>query len=223
MRYTFGQLLITFLEDFDTYLSSNFLKYDGSAICNELQEIFIDTTMELTTEELDALSTLIYAYVNPNTILELYSTISTNIQSNFTKTPGVIDEFTTIHLNKQKDTGLVINTITTIFEYYCPNVSTFLNTSIGNVNFNITDITYNFPVLSENININDITSQWNTLAQTGSTISSRLFSTLVFNSIDYSVQDNDFTWDIIGNVPSIQPFDYRINVFKYMYYAPKYA
>lgn len=218
MRYTFTKS-ITFLQDFDAYLMSSFDKYDGATTNNT--DVYIDTTMDLTGGELTTLGTLVDDYTNPDSILELYSTISSNIYSNFTKTPGIVDKFDSILLTHQPDTDLTIDNIKTVFEYNCPNVSLYSSSSIGNINFNIQDTTSDVSVLSENISVNDITSQWNTLAQTGSTIASTLFKIVSFSDLNYSAHNTDSTWDITGNVPSTQPFDYRVNGLIYSYYSTR--
>jgi hypothetical protein len=185
--------------------------------------ISVQVSRELTTSELTALTTLVESYTDPAYFLNFNHTENLALHSHFTTDFDnvVIDNkniLQTFIFSNRNNNGLVLDSCKTIVEYNCPNVQNFANTTSGSINLGISDVTRGITITEKTIDISNIASQWNTLAQTGSTSSSTIFTSTSFEGLMNKTTGYDCIWQLVGNVSDSSKFTFRLNGLQFLFY-----
>ncbi len=210
----------------DIYLRQfNIRGYDGCMYDEGSFLITVPTSEELTTEEQEQLNNIINDYVDPPYYLQLTRTNSVPLYSEFTNKSGqnVVNGNTVMQTyifngNAANENSEYIDCIKTIFEYRVDNVQNFANTTAGSIYFEIYDITRNQLILSRDINLGSIATEWNALAQTGSTEGSTMYRSEQFYGLMNMSPGYDCIWQMRGNVDPPDAFDFKINSYQELYY-----
>lgn len=186
--------------------------------------ITVSVSRALTQTELADLTTLIGSYTDPAFFLVLDHTESLALHSHYTKdidnimidNKNILQTF--VFTNRNSD-YLVLDSCKTIVEYTCPNVQNFVNTTSGNINVEIYDITRNVSISNKDIDISPIAIQWNLLAQTGSTSGSTIFSSTTFDGLMNKTTGYDVVFQLRSSVSAPSSFDFRLNGLQYLFYS----
>ena len=183
----------------------------------------IEVLRPLLEEELNSLTILLNNYVDPSIFLQLNRTETICLHSHFTtdsdnvvmNDSNVIQTF--IFSGNSNESNVALDSAKTVIEYLCPNPQTFLNDKSGNITLDIYDITRNVLIASQNIELNTIADEWNTLAQSGSSNTSTLYRSLMFTGLMNKNTSHDCIWQFRGKT-SRSDFTFRINGLQYIYY-----
>lgn len=216
--YTFTKAIIIFTA-FDNYLSTHLdssYQYDGSSYSDGI--VAVNTLIELTSEQNDALTTLVNDYVDPPYYLKLDHTTICNLTSINYAIDDTPVTFQTFIATNSDTSDIYLGSIKSVFEYHCDNVADFTNITSGSIDFLVKDITRNVDIISTTVNIDNIISQWNTLANSGSTTGSTIYKCGFFGGLLNKTPNYDTIWQLSGQVPNFQPFQYKINGIQYLYY-----
>jgi hypothetical protein len=184
--------------------------------------LVVSMKSELTQLQLSNLTTLITNYTDPAFYLTLDHTTSLSLHSHFTTdTDNVIidgnDILQTLIYTANIDSNIVLDSCKTIVELYCPNVRNYLNKTTGSINVEIYDITRNWSIASQTIQLNNIAVQWNALAQSGSTIGNTVYQSTQFTGLMNKNPDYDTIFQLRGTT-SDSDFTFRLNGLQYIYY-----
>lgn len=161
----------------------------------------INTSSDLTEEELASLTTMINEYTDPAIFLRLCSTITDAGIS--TKTNSSIPEVvqTYIYTNTNNDGICVFNGIKTVLEYSTNNVEEFLNfEGTVSVDFTIKCYTRNFVIHNSTLDITQICNDWKVLAQNGQTGVVKTYKTFMVEGLREIVANYDCLWQYIIGV-----------------------
>lgn len=220
-NYTFETITVNKIGACDEYIRAN---VDWVSIFDGLTSnpLVVHTLESLTELQLTNLTTLLGSYVDPNIYLVVDHTSTLTLHSHFTNDSinVIIDNKeviqTLIFPVKTSDT-YVLDTAKTVIEYNCPNPQAFLNTTSGNITLDIFDITRNCCVSSRTVNLNEIATSWNTLAQSGSTVGNTVYRSLMFSGLMNTTPNHDVIFQFRG-ATSNSDFSFRMNGLQYIYY-----
>lgn len=201
--------------------ANNIPLYNGCYITDD--QLTIQTIEPLSVEQLNSTTSLIVDYVEPAYDLSLSTTESLALQSDYTNNPNlvIIDNKSvvqTLIFTNRNNEGDVLDGCKTVLEYNTNNLQNFINTTSGSLEFEIYDITRNVSISLMTIDISDIISSWNVLAQTGSTsdnntvYKSHMFSGLLNKTTNY---DCIFQFRMKTSSPD---FYVRMNGLQWIFY-----
>ena len=220
--YDFQNIRVSILDAIDNYLKTN----DAPLYVNcGLTEptLTVNTSAALTADQLTTLTNLVNTYIEPPYYLTFARTESTTLHSHYTNDPDLIEATngnkivqTMIFSNRNTPNGEVLDCSKTILEFCSPNVHDFINTTTGSVQFEIYDITRNFQISQQTIDIFNIATQWNTLAQTGLTTSNTVFQTTVCPGLLNKSTNYDCIWQFRLST-SNPTFTCRMNGLQYIF------
>jgi hypothetical protein len=182
------------------------------------------TSDVLTTSQLDMLTTLVNNYIDPPYYLQLDHKNSVPLYSQYTsnKDLAMSDNsllvLQTLIFPGETTEDIVLDEIKTVFEYHCPNVQNFLNSTTGSLTYQIYDMSRNIEITTQTIDLmsEGIIPKWNTLAQTGSTISNSIYKTKQLNGLMNKTPNYDCVWQLRLSNPTL--FSARINGLEYLYF-----
>lgn len=186
--------------------------------------ITVSVSRALTDTELADLNTLVASYTDPAQFLVFDHSESLAMHSHYTEDVDniridnkyILQTFVFVNRNSE---GLVLDSCKTIVEYTCDNVQNFVDTTSGNVNVEIYDITRNVSISNKTIDISPIATQWNTLAQTGSTSGSTIFASTTFDGLMNKTTGYDVIFQLRGSITNPPNFDFRLNGLQYLFYT----
>lgn len=206
----------------DQYIRSNI---DWVSNFNGLSTVplTIYTLEPLTDTQLSALTILINGYTDPEVFLSFdhSSNLPMHTHTNDCMDLTVIDNKSVLQtiiyeINNSNNT-IVLDSIKTIVEYTCPNVQNFLNKTQGTITLEIFDITRNTIICTEIIELNEIATKWNTMAQTGSTEKDPVYRSHQFTGLRNVNPNYDTVWQLRANIDTID-FCFACNGLQYLYY-----
>ena len=190
---------IHLLNAFNNYLKTNFSEYDGYGY--EEPIVTVLTKTELSQELLGTLTALVNDYTDPEYYLNFSRSESMALLSPYTGSEDVhLDTdgrscLQTIIMTKVDDDQVeLLDGIKTIFEYHTENVQNFIDTTSGSLITGIFDITRNWCIIHKEIDISDICTQFNSIAQTGSTEGSSIFQSYLFEGLHDKITNYDCIW-----------------------------
>lgn len=186
--------------------------------------ITVQVSRDLTETELSELTTLIGEYVDPEYFLVFDHTENFALHSHYTNDTDIIyfndkSIMQTFIFSNRNAYDSALDSCKTIVEYTCPNVQNYLNITSGNINIEIYDITRNISISNKTIDISNIATQWNTLAQTGSTSASTIFTSTTFDGLLNKTTGYDCIWQLLGSPSHPENFTFRLNGLQYLYYT----
>lgn len=166
---------LTLFNAFEKYMTTNDAPlFNGFEITGN--NLIIKTSDILSEEQINTLTNLVIDYVEPPYDLNFDHTESLALYSLYTNDANLVQVNdrsivqTLIFTNRNNEgSGNVLDCVKTVLEYNTPNVQNFLNVTTGSIEFEIYDITRNYQILLDTIDISSIVSDWNALAETGST------------------------------------------------------
>ena len=214
---------ISFQEGLDQYLLNNLGSelYNGVVFNDEL--FIIITNSVLTNDEITNLQTLLQNYTAPPYILTFNSTDTLTMHSHYNDDTDVISDSSgnsilqVMIYNNSNNPNTVIDGLKTIVEYYCPNVQNYLNVTSGSLYIQIFDITRQIAITEKTIDISNITSSWNTLAQSGSTQSNYVLQSVLFDGLNNKTCGYDCIWSTMVK-PSDSNFKVRFHSLQHLLY-----
>lgn len=228
--YTFNKQINLFAA-FDDYMHKNNAPlYDSSSYDGGSQVVTINTTAALSQDQQDALAVLVNNYFDPPYFMDFSRTQAYTLHSHWTQetdqalTADGKTIMQTIIYSGNVDGSNVANpneyldAFKTVFEYNTPNVQNYANITSCNLEFEIFDVTRNVTIMSREVDITPIASQWNALAQTGSTSASTIYRTEYFNGLMNKSPGYDCIWNFNGRPCEVGRFDFRINAYQEIYY-----
>lgn len=182
----------------------------------------------LTEPQLAALTILMNAYVDPAVFLVFDHVETFPLQSEFTNDAdnsifnGNLILQTFIFSSNNIANNVVLDSLKTVVEYKCPNVQNFLNITSGNslqTNISIKDITRNVLIASQNINIDDIVTVWNNLANTGVTGGNTQYKSIQYTGLMNKSPGYDCIWQLYTPHPVDPNFTFRCHGLQYLFYS----
>lgn len=165
---------------------------------------------------------LVNDYVDPSVFLQFHHTETIALHSHFTKDTDIsssddLSIIQTLIFSANKcNGGDVLDTAKTVVEYYCPNPQLFTETS-GSIILELYDITRDVIISSQTIDLEEIATNWNTLAASGSTSPNTMYKSFSFTGLMNKTPSYDCIWQFRG-VASHASFTFRINGLQYIYY-----
>ena len=220
--YDIPNIRVSILDALDNYLKvNNAPLYTSGGFSGTT--VTVNTSAALTVDQLTTMTNLVKAYIEPAYYLTFSRTESTALHSHYTNESDLISATngnkiiqTLIFTNRNTINGEVLDCAKTVLEFNTPNVQNFLNSTSGSVAFCIYDITRNYPISTQTIDISNIATQWHTLALTGSTIGNTVFqSTLCSNLLNKSTTyDCIWQYQLSTSSPS---FNCRMNGLQYIF------
>lgn len=222
---------IGILDAFVKYLTDNKAPYYTSFNYSK-PNLTINTSQALLNTELFTLTSLVTNYTDPAYFLTFANTISMPLLSPYTNDASLLPSsivgginskiLQTFIFTNQNTTDQFLDGIKTVFEFTTPNVQNFINNTTGNITFQVYDNTRNYVILSQNIDISNVLTHWNTLASTGSTIASTCFQSGYFNGLMPQTTNYDCIWQLRMNtsdeVNNNSNYYVRINGLQYLFY-----
>lgn len=188
-------------------------------------QLTIQTTEPLSEEQISTTTSLVTNYVEPPYDLNLSHTESIALHSHYTSDPDLViinDRSvvqTMIFTNRNnQDSSVVLNSMKTVFEYNSQNVQSFLNVTTGSVQFEIFDISRNYQLCLETLDISDIVSDWNTLAQTGSTSGNTVYRSFMCDGLMNKTTNYDCIYQFRMSTSS-PDFNLRMNGLQWIFYT----
>jgi hypothetical protein len=224
-EYTFTKN-ISLLTAFQKYMkSSNAPLFNGCSITGD--QLTLQTTGVLSEEQLNTITSLVTNYVEPVYDLNLSNTESIALHSHYTNDPDlvVIDSRSvvqTIIFPNRNNEDKVLNSMKTIFEYNAPNLQSFLNVTSGSVQFEIFDISRNYQVCLQTVDISQIVSDWNTLAQTGATGGNTIYKSFMCDGLMNQTTNYDCIYQFRMST-SNPDFNLRMNGLQWLFYQKDYS
>jgi hypothetical protein len=215
---------VTKADAFDAYLKqyiSWLSDYQGASTTDVQVIIFVDR--QLTTQEQTDLQTLIDNYTDPAVWLTFDHVETMALHSHFTDDVDNLiidgqDVLQTYIFCNRNTPQTVLDSMKTIVEYKCADVSAFANNTTGNITLSLYDISRDVEILSGNIELAEIGTRWNTLAQQGNVTSDTVFRSVQFYGLMNTVPNYDCVWQIRGSTEPPGTFTYRINGLQYIFY-----
>jgi hypothetical protein len=223
-NYTFENVTVNKPGACDQYLRTNL---PNSCVDNyqglSTGPTIIEFNKTLTIEEQDALNILMANYIDPEVFLVLNHTENITLHSDFFQNinNSIIDNkciFQTVIYTNQNENNLVLDSMKTVVEYYCPNVQNYLNTTTGNITLEIYDITRDYSIGSINQNLNEIAVHWNTLANQNITTGNTIYRSIQFSELRNACPNYDVILQLRGT-QSDANFDYRLHSLQYLFYT----
>ena len=220
--YDFQNIRISILDAFNNYMKTNNAPlFVGAGFSGTT--VTVSTSAALTAAQLTTMTTLVNGYVEPAYYLNFSRTESTALHSHYTCETDLIQDTggnkivqTLIFTNRNTPNGEVLDCLKTVIEYNTPNVQNFLNTTSGSATFQIYDITRNYLISNQTIDISNIATQWNTLALTGSTQGNTVYQTNVCAGLLGKSTTYDCVWQYKMNTSS-PLFNVRMNGLQYIF------
>ena len=214
---------VTKADAFDSYLKKNVSwpsDYQGLSTSQNQAVIFV--MRELTTEEQTDLQTLVNNYTDPAVWLTFDHVETMAMHSHYTDDTDnhiidgqdVLQTFIFCNMNTP-DT--VLDSLKTIVEYKCNDLSTFAASTDGNITLSLYDVTRDVQILSSTIELNEIATRWNTLAEQNVT-KDVVFRSAQFYGLMNTVPNYDCVWQLRGSVEPPGSFTYRVNGLQYIFY-----
>lgn len=219
--YTFTKN-ISILSAFQKYMKANNAPlYNGCELTGD--QLTVQTTEPLSEGQLITITDLVTNYVEPPYDLDLSHTESIALHSHYTNDQDlvVIDGRSivqTIIFPNRNTEESVLNSMKTVFEYNAPNLQSFLNVTSGSVQFEMFDISRNYQVCLQTINISNIVSDWNTLAQTGSTNGNTVYKSFMCEGLMNQTTDYDCIYQFRMST-SNPDFNLRMNGLQWLFYT----
>lgn len=198
---------------FDDYLRNRIDStiYDGVSISGE--NIILLTKQELTTPQFEQITQWVNEYTDPEIFLQYNHTESSPAYSEFSNSTTLHPLQTLIFVNRNGDTQ-VLDSCKTILTYSADDVSQFANTENLSIIFEIFDITRNWQIATQTIDItNDILASW----KTQGTGSNELYKSAMFTGLHDKVPNYDCIWQFRVAV-SDSNFKVRMNGLQYIFY-----
>jgi hypothetical protein len=210
---------------FSVYMTTNFPSFTGYSLNGTVMTI--NTRDTLTDAQLATLNTLLNDYVDPPSYMNFSNSVSFPLHSNFTSESDLteIDGFlvlqTFIYQNpvQSLDPSIVLDGLKTVIEYNTPNVQNYVNSTSGSVTVQLYDITRNVQIASSQVDIGteSIATEWNALAQTGSTAGNTVYKSHQFSGLMNRSTGYDCVWQLRATT-SEPHFNVRFNGLQYLYY-----
>ena len=226
--YPYPNCICNIADSLDFYLRANLdSSFEYSGINTYPTTVL--TQVSLTDTQLTELTPLMNAYTDPAVWLTFDSTSISCLHSHWNTdtdnsivyegtTANVIPQTFIYSVLNQQINSTVLDGLKTIVEYNCPNVQNYLNTTSGSIYLEIYDITRDTQITYQNIDISDIASTWNTLAQTGSTVGNTIYKTVQYSGLMNQNPSYDVIWQLRTNNGGDSKFIYRCNCMQYLYY-----
>jgi hypothetical protein len=218
--YTFTKN-ISLLTAFQKYMkSSNAPLFNGCELTGD--QLTLQTTGPLSEEQLSTITSLVTDYVEPAYDLNLANTESIALHSHYTNDQDLViingrSVVQTIIFPNRNSEDTVLDSMKTIFEYNAPNLQSFLNITSGSAQFEIFDISRNYQVCLEIVDISQIVSDWNTLAQTGATGGNTVYKSFKYDGLMNQTSNYDCIYQFRMNT-SNPDFNLRMNGLQWLFY-----
>jgi len=208
---------------FSVYMTTNFPLFVGYALSGTVMTV--NTSATLTNEQLATMTTLINGYVDPPYYLNYSNSVSLPLHSHYTSEEDLvqIDGLsvlqTFIFQGSDPNDTTILDGLKTIVEYNTPNVQNFVNTTSGNFTLQLFDITRNAQIAESVIDIGTegITTQWNELAQSGSTVGNTIYKSHQMFGLMNRSTSYDCIWQLRAST-SEPYFNVKINALQYLFY-----
>jgi hypothetical protein len=198
---------------FDDYLRKRVdsAVYDGVAISGD--SVILLTKSELTPAQLSQITQWINDYVDPEIFLQYNHTESSPAYSDFSNSTSLFPLQTLIFVNRNQD-NQVLDACKTIITYSTEDVSQFANVESASITFEIYDITRNWQISTQTIDItSDILASW----KSQGTGSAESYKSAMFTGLYNKVPDYDCIWQFKASV-SNPNFKVRMNGLQYIFY-----
>ena len=221
--YTFEKQ-VTKADAFDAYLKQNVAwPSDYQGLSTSQNQITIFVMRELTSEEQADLQTLVDNYTDPAVWLTFDHVETMVMHSHYTDDPenhiidnqDVLQTFIFCNMNTPEK---VLDSVKTIVEYKCNDLNAFTQSNDGNIVLSLYDMTRNTQILSSTIELDEISTRWNTLAQEGNVNSDVVYRSAQFYGLMNKVPNYDCVWQLRGSVEPPGSFTYRVNGLQYIFY-----
>ena len=212
---------VQFQTAFDSYMNQNTTYYNGSGFSDSTFSIY--TTIILTDDQVTQLITLITNYIAPPYVLIYNNSQSYPLHTHYNNDQDISydsDNNSVVQLfifNNNNSSTLKLDAFKTIIEYTTPNVQNYLNTTSGTLYFQIYDNTRDIIITETTIDISSYATQWNTLAQTGSTTSNTIYDTLYLDGMMNKTTDYDNVW-MLKIKTSDSNYISRLHGMQHLYY-----
>lgn len=221
--YTFDKT-VTKADAFDAYLRQNVAwvsDYQGSS--TNSSQVTILVARELTAEEQTDLESLVAAYTDPAVWLTfdhvetmaMHSHYTTDADNILIDGRDVLQTFIFCNMNSPQT---VLDSMKTIVEYRCDNISAFNSITEGNIILSLHDITRDVQILESTIPLNEIATKWVNLAEQGNVTSDVVFRSAQFYGLMDKVPNYDCVWQLRGSTEPPDTFTYRVNGMQYIFY-----
>lgn len=205
---------------FNEYLTLNVTWvefFDGVSISGD--QITVHSTRELTTEEQDALALLVTDYVDPPFYLVYSDSISAPMETVFSSEPGLViggrRVMQTFIFSICDEPAKVINSIKTVVEYHCLDVSD--PPVNGEINVYIWDQTRSVVIADVIIPLSEIQTKWDDMNTQMLTGPDTVFRSLMITGLASLTPDHACVWQIRGSTNSAK-FDFKLNGLQTIYY-----
>lgn len=213
--YNFTKTEIQKPPAFDAYLRENFPLYEDFSYTDP--NLTIDTTQTLTETELTILTTLVNDYVDPTEFLVLNTTIVNSSWSKAATLPTLTSVHTFIFTPKSPDGTAVFDGMKTIFEYTTSDITAFSGVTGAVATFQIYDYTRSTPISTNNLDISDIVTDWNTQATGGATGSNTVYRSFIAQGLRHQIANYDCIWQFRISV-SVPNISVRTHSIQKLYY-----
>ena len=220
--YTFTKN-ISLLTAFQKYMKANNAPlFNGCELTGD--QLTLQTTGPLSEGQLSTITSLVTDYVEPAYDLNLSNTESIALHSHYTSDPDlvVINDRSVVQTiifptRNNEGTNVVLDSMKTVFEYNAPNLQSFLNVTSGSVQFEIFDISRNYQVCLQTVDISQIVSDWNTLAQTGTTGGNTVYKSFMCDGLMNQSTNYDCIYQFRMST-SHPDFNLRMNGLQWLFY-----
>jgi hypothetical protein len=220
--------VVTKADAFDAYIKANITwlsDYQGSSTTST--QVMLYSDRPLTSDEQQALQTLIDNYTDPAVWLTFDHVETMAMHSHYTDDPDNLiinnqDVLQTFIFCNMNNPPTVMDSMKTIVEYKCTNIPEFANTTQGNISGNITlsmyDLTRDVVILNQVIDLGEIATKWNNLAMQGNVMTDTVFRSTQFFGLMNKVANYDCVWQLRGNIEPPGTFTYRVNGMQHIFY-----
>lgn len=223
--YTFTKN-ISLLTAFQKYMKSrNAPLFNGCAFTGD--QLTLQTTGVLSEEQLNTITSLVTDYVEPAYDLNLSNTESIALHSHYTNDPDLVtingrSIVQTMIFSNRNNENNVLDSMKTVFEYNAPNLQSFLNVTSGSVQFEIFDISRNYQVCLQTVDISQIISDWNTLAQTGATGGNTIYKSFMCDGLMNQTTNYDCIYQFRMSTSNLD-LNLRMNGLQWLFYQKDYS
>jgi hypothetical protein len=225
-QYVFENVVCSKISACHNYIKSNIDWDDNFDGINLGPFTVLTVYAPLTTEQLESLTILLNAYVDPEVFLVLNRVESYPLSSHFTSD---ITEIVDNNVNLQTfiyganttNDNIVLDGLKTIIEYKCPHVEDFLNITSGSAlqtAVSIYDKTREIEIATQNIDIDDIVTIWHNAAVNGETGVDNRFKTIQYYGLMNKNANHDCVWQIRTPAPISSEFTFRCHSLQYLHY-----
>ena len=220
--YDFQNIRVSILDALDNYLKTN----DAPLYVNinvSGTTVTVNTSDTLTSEQLTTLTNLVNSYLEPPYYLTFARTESNALHSHYTNDSDLVEATngskivqTMIFTNRNTLNGEVLDCAKTILEFSTSNIQDFINTTTGSTELSIYDITRDYLISTQTIDISNIATQWNALAQAGITTGNTVFQSTVCPGLLNKTTNYDCIWQF--RLTSSPFFNVRMNGLQYIFF-----